>query len=132
MNNAFQITTAYRIEQLEKRLASLEESLSLLGQRVTSMDKVTDRLMKQNEIKIEVTERPVIQVSKDLLELKSCRKKEAVAERWGAWEKLDRAGVRPSEIAKAFNCDDGSVLFAKKKGFKSGWIAKAESRRMVA
>ena len=78
MNNAFQITATYRLDQLERRLASLEASLSLLGQRVTSMDKVTDRLMKQNEIKIEVTERPVIQVSKDLLELKSCRKKEAV------------------------------------------------------
>ena len=42
------------------------------------------------------------------------------------------AGYSTKEIAKAFNCNDGSVLFAKKKGFKSGWIAKAESRRMVA
>ena len=36
MNNAFQITATYRLDQLEKRLASLETSLSLLGQRVTA------------------------------------------------------------------------------------------------
>lgn len=132
MNNAFQITTAYRIDQLEKRLASLESSLSLLGQRVTSIDKVADRLVKEKDIKIEVTERPIIEVSKDLLKAKACRKKEIVAERWGAWEKLDRAGVRPSEIARAFKCNHGSVLFAKRQGFKSGWIARAESRRIKA
>lgn len=132
MNNAFQITTAYRIDQLEKRLASLEASLSLLGQRVTSIDKVADRLVKEKDIKIEVTERPIIEVSKDLLKAKACRKKEIVAERWGVWEKLDRAGVRPSEIARAFKCNHGSVLFAKRQGFKSGWIARAESRRIKA
>ena len=52
MNNAFQITTAYRIEQLEKRLASLEASLSLLGQRVTSIDKVADRLVREKDINL--------------------------------------------------------------------------------
>ena len=127
MNNAFQITTAYRIEQLEKRLASLESSLSLLGQRVTSLDKVTDRLVKQGEVK---TERPKIEIAPDLIS--RSRKKNNVAERWGIWRGLSLAGYSTKEIAEAFNCDDGSVHHAMRKGFKSGWIARAESRRMVA
>lgn len=127
MNNAFQITTAYRIEQLEKRLASLEASLSLLGQRVTSIDKVTDTLVKNKNIKIEVTERPVIEVSKDLLEDRASRKKEIVEKRWEIWEKLDRAGVCPTEVAKAFKCDHSSVIYAKKNGFKpyAGYAERA-------
>ena len=127
MNNAFQITTAYRIEQLEKRLASLESSLSLLGQRVTSMDKIADRLVKQGDIK---TERPKIEIAPDLIS--RSRKKNNVAERWGIWRGLSLAGYSTKEIAEAFNCDDGSVHHAMRKGFKSGWIARAESRRMVA
>lgn len=127
MNNAFQITTAYRIEQLEKRLASLESSLSLLGQRVTGMDKIADRLVKQGDIK---TERPKIEIAPDLIS--RSRKKNNVAERWGIWRGLSLAGYSTKEIAEAFNCDDGSVHHAMRKGFKSGWIARAESRRMVA
>jgi len=126
MNNSFQITTTYRIEQLEKRLASLEASLSLLGQRVTSMDKVTDRLVK-HEIK---PERPKIEIAPDLLN--RSRKKAKVAERYGVWRGLSLAGYSPKEIADAFNCDDGSVHHAMRQGFKSGWYEKAESRRMVA
>jgi len=127
VNNAFQITTAYRIEQLEKRLASLESSLSLLGQRVTGMDKIADRLVKQGDIK---TERPKIEIAPDLIS--RSRKKNNVAERWGIWRGLSLAGYSTKEIAEAFNCDDGSVHHAMRKGFKSGWIARAESRRMVA
>lgn len=129
MNNAFQITTAYRIEQLEKRLASLESSLSLLGQRVTSLDKVTDRLAKQEPV-IPKAERPVIKVDEAFLDLS--RKKEKLAQRWAVWEELDRIGTRPSEIAKAFGCHHSTVLSAKKNGFKSGWITRAESRRIQA
>lgn len=127
MNNAFQITTAYRIEQLEKRLASLESSLSLLGQRVTSLDKVADRLVKQGDIK---AERPKIEIAPDLIS--RSRKKNNVAERWGIWRGLSLAGYSTKEIAEAFNCDDGSVHHAMRKGFKSGWIARAESRRIQA
>ena len=127
MNNAFQITTAYRIEQLEKRLASLESSLSLLGQRVTSMDKVTDRLVKQGDVK---AERPKIEIAPDLIS--RSKKKNNVAERWGIWRGLSLAGYSPNEIAKAFKCDHGSVLFAKRQGFKSGWTAKAERRGLEA
>lgn len=132
MNNSFQITTTYRIEQLEKRLASLEASLSLLGQRVTSIDKVADRLVKEKNIKIEVTERPVLEVSRDLLNARSSRKKEVVEERWGIWQELHRAGVSASEIAKAFKCDHGSVLFAKRNGFKSAWTNKADRSKVMA
>ena len=127
MNNAFQITTAYRIEQLEKRLASLEASISLLGQRVTSMDKVTDRLVKQGEVK---AERPKIEIAPDLIS--RSKKKNNVAERWGIWRGLSLAGYSPNEIAKAFNCDHGSVHHAMRKGFKSGWIARAERSRIKA
>lgn len=127
MNNAFQITTAYRMDQLERRLASLETSLSLLGQRVASMDKVTDRLVRQAEIK---PERPKIEIAPDLLN--RSRKKAKVAERYGIWRGLSLAGYSPKEIAEAFNCDDGSVHHAMRQGFKSGWYEKAESRRMVA
>lgn len=129
MNNPFQITTTYRLDQIEKRLSSLEASLSLLGQRVTGQDKAVDRLVKQREIKIGEAERPVIEVPRHLIENKS-RKKEAVAERYAAWEKLDRAGLRPYEIAEAFQCDHGSVAFAKKQGFKSGWMLRAERTRL--
>ena len=129
MNNAFQITTAYRIEQLEKRLASLESSLSLLGQRVTSLDKVTDRLAKQEPVNLKA-ERPKIEITPDLLN--RSRKKAKVAERYGVWRGLSLAGFSPKEIAEAFQCDDGSVHHAMRKGFKSGWIARAESRRIQA
>jgi len=129
MNNAFQITTAYRIEQLEKRLASLESSLSLLGQRVTSLDKVADRLVKQEPVNLKA-ERPKIEIAPDLIS--RSRKKNNVAERWGIWRGLSLAGYSTKEIAEAFNCDDGSVHHAMRKGFKSGWIARAESRRIQA
>jgi len=136
VNNPFQITTTYRLDQLERRLSSLEASLSLLGQRVTGQDKAVDRLVKQREIKIGEAENLIyryakarIEVPRHLVENKS-RKKEAVAERYAAWEKLDRAGLRPYEIAEAFQCDHGSVLFAKKQGFKSGWMLRAERTRL--
>ena len=132
MNNAFQISTTYRLDQLEKKVKSLEESLSLLGQKQLSLEKVSDRLVQNKDIKIDIVERPVLEVSKDLLKASKSRKKEIVAERWAAWEKLDRAGVRCTEIAKAFKCNHGSVLFAKRQGFKSGWTAKAERRGLEA
>lgn len=132
MNNVFQITTTHRIHQIEKRLDSLEASIALLGQRALSLDKAVDRLVKSKDVKLEITERPVIEVSKDLLKARKCRKKDIVAERWGVWEKLDRAGVRCTEIAKAFKCNHGSVLFAKRQGFKSGWLSKAERRGLEA
>lgn len=131
MNNPFQITTTYRLDQLEKKLSSLEASLSFLGQRLTIQDKAVDRLVKQKEIRIEEAERPVIQVPRHLIENKS-RKKEVVAERYACWERLDRAGLRPYEIAQAFQCDHGSVAFAKKQGFKSGWMLRAERARLKA
>lgn len=124
MNNAFQITTAYRIDQLEKRLASLESSLSLLGQRVTSLDKVTDRLVKQEPVNLKA-ERPKIEIAPDLLN--RSRKKAKVAERYGVWRGLSLAGFSPKEIAEAFQCDDGSVHHAMRNGFKSGWYQRAES-----
>ena len=132
MNNAFQISTTYRLDQLEKKTRSLEESLALLGQKQLSLEKVSDHLVKSKNIKIDIVERPVLEVSKDLLKASKSRKKEIVAERWAVWEKLDRAGVRPTEIAKAFKCDHGSVLFAKRHGFKSSWNAKAERRGLEA
>ena len=132
MNNAFQISTTYRLDQLEKKVRSLEESLSLLGQKQLSLERVSDHLVKSKNIKIDIVERPVLEVSKDLLKASKSRKKEIVAERWAVWEKLDRAGVGCTEIAKAFKCDHGSVLFAKRNGFKSSWNAKAERRGLEA
>ena len=132
MNNAFQISTTYRLDQLEKKTRSLEESLALLGQKQLSLEKVSDHLVKSKNIKIDIVERPVLEVSKDLLKASKSRKKEIVAERWAVWEKLDRAGVGCTEIAEAFKCDHTSVLFAKKNGFKSSWNAKAERRGLQA
>jgi len=147
VNNPFQITTTYRLDQIEKRLSSLEASLSLLGQRLTSQDKVTDRLVKQREVKNALllcrlrrqmlkqdiktikTERPIIEVPSHLMGNKS-RRKEVVAERYACWERLDRAGFRPYEIADAFSCNHGSILFAKKQGFKSGWMLRSERVRL--
>lgn len=100
MNNAFQITTAYRIEQLERRLASLESSLSLLGQRVTSLDKVADRLVKQEPVNLKA-ERPKIEISPDLLN--RSRKKAKVAERYGVWRGLSLAGFSPRRLPRPFN-----------------------------
>jgi hypothetical protein len=108
MNNAFQISTTYRLDQLEKKVRSLEESLSLLGQKQLSLEKVSDHLVKSKNIKIDIVERPVLEVSKDLLKASKSRKKEVVAERWAVWEKLDR------------------------QGFKSGWTARAERRGLQA
>jgi hypothetical protein len=130
MNNAFQITTTFRLKALEGKLASVEASLALLGQRVTDMDKVADRLVKQ--AKVGMVERPIIEVDRELILKKSSRKKEDVANRYACWEKLDRAGVSLGQIAKAFSCDDGSVLSAKKQGFKSGWMLRAENGNMAA
>jgi hypothetical protein len=132
VNNAFQISTTYRLDQLEKKVRSLEESLSLLGQKQLSLEKVSDHLVRSKKIRIDVVERPVIQVSRELLKARKLRKQEIVTERWAAWEKLDRAGVGCLEIAKAFKCDHGSVLYAKRQGFKSAWSAKAEKRGLVA
>ena len=67
MNNAFQISTTYRLDQLEKKTRSLEESLALLGQKQLSLEKVSDQLVKSKNIKIDIVERPVLEVSKDLL-----------------------------------------------------------------
>jgi hypothetical protein len=132
VNNAFQISTTYRLDQLEKKVRSLEESLSILGQKQLRLEKVSDHLVRSKNVKIEVVERPVIEVSKDLMQERKSRKKEVVAERWAVWEKLDRAGVGCTEIAEAFKCDHTSVLFAKKNGFKSSWNAKAERRGLQA
>ncbi|NDC24598.1 MAG: hypothetical protein EBZ49_10805, partial [Proteobacteria bacterium] len=130
--NAFQISTTYRLDQLEKKTRSLEESLALLGQKQLSLEKVSDHLVKTNNIKIEVVEKPVIEVSKDIMRTIKIRRKDNVAERYAAWEKLDRAGVRASEIAKAFKCDHDSVLYAKRNGFKSGWMARSERKGLEA
>jgi hypothetical protein len=117
---------------LEKKTRSLEESLALLGQKQLSLEKVSDHLVKTNNVKIEVIEKPVIEVSKNIMRTIKIRRKDNVAERYAAWEKLDRAGVRASEIAKAFKCDQDSVLYAKRNNFKSGWIARAEKRGLEA
>ena len=57
MNNAFQISTTYRLDQLEKKTRSLEESLSLLGQKQLGLEKVSDHLVKSKNIKIDIVEK---------------------------------------------------------------------------
>ena len=133
MNNAFQISTTYRLDQLEKKTRSLEESLALLGQKQLNLEKVSDQLVRQRETDIETIREPILNLFGTLEAFSSkSRKKDAVRERWEVWEKLDRIGVKPCEIARAFNYDHGSVLFAKSKGFKSGWTTKAERRGLEA
>jgi hypothetical protein len=135
MNNTFQITTTYRIKQLEDKLADTTESLSLLGHRVTrltlAIEKAEKLIANAKDIQIAVVPPPPIQISPAILNASSKRDLRSVKERWAVWERMYKAGISPSEISRKFNCDHGSVLYAKRKGFRPAWSCK-EKEALVA
>jgi hypothetical protein len=128
MNNTFQITTTYRLKQLEDKLADTAESLSLLGHRVTrltlAIEKAERLMANAKDIRVAVVPPPPIEVSPAVMEARSKRDLGSVTQRWAVWEKMYKAGITPSEISRKFNCDHGSVLYARKKGFKPSWSCK--------
>lgn len=128
MNNTFQITTTYRLKQLEDKLADTAESLSLLGHRVTrltlAIEKAERLIANAKDIKVAVVPPPPIEVSPAVMNARSKRDLHSVTERWAVWEKMHKAGISASEISRQFNCDHGSVLYARKKGFKPSWGCK--------
>ena len=135
MNNTFQITTTYRLKQLEDKLADTTETLSLLGHRVTrltlAIEKAEKLLANAKDIQIAVVPPPPIQISPAILNASHRKDLRSVKERWAVWERMYNAGIPPSEISRKFNCDHGSVLYAKRKGFKPAWSCK-EKEALVA
>jgi uncharacterized coiled-coil protein SlyX len=135
MNNTFQITTTYRLKQLEDKLADTNETLSLLGHRVTrltlAIEKAEKLIANAKDIQIAVVPPPPIQISPAILSASHRRDLRSVKERWAVWERMYNAGIPPSEISRKFNCDHGSVLYAKRKGFKPAWSCK-EKEALVA
>jgi len=135
MNNTFQITTTYRLKQLEDKLADTTETLSLLGHRVTrltlAIEKAEKLMANAKDIQIAVVPPPPIQISPAILNASHRKDLRSVKERWAVWERMYNAGIPPSEISRKFNCDHGSVLYAKRKGFKPAWSCK-EKEALVA
>ena len=135
MNNTFQITTTYRLKQLEDKLADTDETLSLLGHRVTrltlAVEKAEKLIANAKDIQIAVVPPPAIQISPSILNASHRRDLRSVTERWAVWKKVYNAGIPPSEISRKFNCDHGSVLYAKRKGFVPAWSCK-EKEALVA
>jgi hypothetical protein len=135
MNNTFQITTTYRLKQLEDKLADTTETLSLLGHRVTrltlAIEKAEKLIANAKDIQIAVVPPPPIQISPAILNASHRKDLRSVKERWAVWERMYNAGIPPSEISRKFNCDHGSVLYAKRKGFKPAWSCK-EKEALVA
>jgi len=135
MNNTFQITTTYRLKQLEDKLADTTETLSLLGHRVTrltlAIEKAEKLIANAKDIHIAVVPPPTIEISPSILNASHRRDLRSVTERWAVWKKMYNAGISPSEISRKFNCDHGSVLYAKRKGFKPAWSCK-EKEALVA
>lgn len=135
MNNTFQITTTYRLKQLEDKLADTTESLSLISNRVTrltlAIEKAEKLIANAKDIQIAVVPPPPIQISPEILNASQKRDLRSVKERWAVWQRMYNAGISPSEISRRFNCDHGSVLYAKRKGFKPAWSCK-EKEALVA
>jgi len=77
VNNTFQITTTYRLKQLEDKLADTAESLSLLGHRVTrltlAIEKAERLMANAKDIRVAVVPPPPIEVSPAVMEAKSKR-----------------------------------------------------------
>jgi uncharacterized coiled-coil protein SlyX len=75
MNNTFQITTTYRLKQLEDKLADTNETLSLLGHRVTrltlAVEKAEKLIANAKDIQIAVVPPPAIQISPSILNAKN-------------------------------------------------------------
>ncbi|NBW14088.1 MAG: hypothetical protein EBR82_39435 [Caulobacteraceae bacterium] len=102
-----------------------EEVLKQGVNRLTLAIEKAERLMANaKDIKVAVVPPPPIEVSPAVMDARSKRDLHSVTQRWAVWERMYKAGITPSEISRKFNCDHGSVLYARKKGFKPSWGCK--------
>jgi len=133
------VTIPKRIKELEERIKELESSLTIMRQARESdpvkayLEPLCSRIA-QIEAQIglekaktaEPIDLPQIIVPHELRVLKGrggkCKNRtfEVVQKRWNLWKAQHEAGIPMNAIARAWDCDHGSICYAK----ANNWIAK--------
>lgn len=110
------------------RITMLEQERHLMNQKITSLyDTIGQirselalegRLVKETTLDIPLT----IPDDLRLVKLKGQRQKRnrayhIVQKRWNLWKEQLKTGISVNALAKAWGCDHGTILFAKKRNF---------------
>lgn len=131
------VTIPKKIRSLEEKIENLETTLSIMRQARENnpmkayFEPLCSRIaqieahlgLKKAQSK-EAIDLPEIIVPHELRVLKGkygkCknRKVEVVQKRWSLWKAQYEAGISMNTIARAWNCDHGSICHAKKMGWK--------------
>ena len=142
-------TIPNKLRELEERLEGVETTLSLLRQAKDNdpvkayLEPIASRIA-QIEARIGLEraktqgqiDLPNIIVPEELRVLKGklgrCnnRKYEIVRRRWALWKAQYEAGIPMNTIARAWNCDHGTIAYARSNGWKAspGW-GRAKRKR---
>lgn len=133
------IGTPKRLSNLEERLEKAELQISILTQRLNNdpikayLEPLCSRIAQieaQTGLERAKTKEPIdlpqIIVPHELRVLKGkggkCKNRtfEIVQKRWNLWKAQHEAGIPMNAIARAWDCDHGSICYAK----ANNWIAK--------
>lgn len=142
-------TIPKKLRELEERIEGIETTLSLMRQTGNTdpikayLEPIASR-MAQIEARIGLEKAktngqidlPNIIVPEELRVLKGklgrCnnRKYEIVKRRWALWKAQYEAGIPMNTIARAWNCDHGTIAYARANGWKAspGWGRASRKR----
>jgi len=135
-------TIPKKLQDIEEKLKELELTISILSQRVKTdpikayLEPISSRIGQiEAQIGLEKPQTngqmnlPKIIVPEELRVLKGklgrCknRKYEIVRQRWRLWKAQYEAGIPMNTIARAWNCDHGTIAYARSNNWTAspGW-----------
>lgn len=113
----------HRITMLEQERNEMNKKLETL---YTTMAQIRTELASEGRLVKEKTLDSPLVIPDDLrlVKLKGQRQKRnrpyhVVQKRWSLWEEQLKTGISVNALAKAWGCDHGTILFAKKRNFKA-------------
>lgn len=122
----YKAVLTHRMNELEKRMAIIEEATRKANTFIESMKDLIVQLPENLEVEYAKTPEPI---DPKLLEARSCRDKHSVNERWSEWKKLYLQGWTMARIARRFRCDHTAVCFAKKHNWRGAWSSKPKTKK---